>query len=97
MVISQPNSQILFLHAACLIIPIMFPWIEAGLWIRIDLNRIRHFAQSGSGSKLKQNFRRQFLPQILLSQIKNTGVIQFFFLQKVVSAILYLWSGNLFK
>jgi hypothetical protein len=52
----------------------------------------------------KQNFRRQFLSQILLkskfesNQIKNTGVIHQIFFQKVpvVSAILYLFSGNIF-
>jgi hypothetical protein len=60
------------------------------------------FAQSGSGSKLKQNFRRQFPSHIFLkskfesNQIKNTGVFHKFFFQKVVSAILYLFSGKIF-
>jgi hypothetical protein len=60
------------------------------------------FAQSGSGSKRKQNFRRQFLSQIFLkskfesNQIKNTCVIHQNFFQKVVSAILYLFSGKIF-
>jgi hypothetical protein len=65
------------------------------------------FAQTGSGSrtgsKLKQNFRRQFLYQIFLkskfesNHIKNIGVIHLNFFQKVVSAILYLFSGKIFK
>jgi hypothetical protein len=58
----------------------------------------------GSGSKLKQNFRRQFLSQIFLkskfesNQMKYTGVIHQKFVQKVpvVSAILYLFSGKIF-
>jgi hypothetical protein len=62
------------------------------------------FAQSrsGSGSKLKQNFRRQFLSQIFLrskfesNQIKNICVIHQNFFQKVVSAILYLFSVLIF-
>jgi hypothetical protein len=47
------------------------------------------FAQSGSGSKLKQNFRTQFFSQIFLkskfepNQIKSTGVFINFFFQKV--------------
>jgi hypothetical protein len=58
------------------------------------------FAQSGS--KLKQNFRRQFLSQIFLkskfesNQIKNTCVIHQNFFQKVLSAILYFFSGKIF-
>jgi hypothetical protein len=46
------------------------------------------FAQSGSGSKLKQNFRRKFPSQIFLkskfesNQIKNTGVIHQIFFSK---------------
>jgi hypothetical protein len=57
---------------------------------------------SGSGSKLKQNFRRQFPSEIFLkskfelNQIKNTGVIHPKFFQKVVSAILYIFSGKFF-
>jgi hypothetical protein len=77
---------------------------KAGLGIRIDVIRIRiqHFAQSGSssgsGSKLKQSFRRQFLSQICFkskfesNQIKNIGVIHLNFFQKVVTAILYTFS-----
>jgi type IV secretory pathway ATPase VirB11/archaellum biosynthesis ATPase len=88
--------------------------VIAGLWIRIDLIRIRiqHFCSirirfrirsssgSGFGSKLKQNFRRQFSSQIFLkskfesNQIKNTDVIHQNFFQKVVNAILYLFSGK---
>jgi hypothetical protein len=59
---------------------------------------------SGSGSKLKQNFQRQFLSQNYLkskfesNQIKNTGVIHQIFVSKstVVGAILYLFSCKLF-
>jgi hypothetical protein len=58
---------------------------------------------SGSGSKLKQNFRRQCLSQILLkpkfesNQIKKIPVLFIKFIsQKVVSAILYLFSGKFF-
>jgi hypothetical protein len=60
----------------------------------------RIFAQSGSssgsGSKLKQNLRRQFLSQIFLkskfesNQIKNI-VIHLNFFQKVVSGIPFQW------
>jgi hypothetical protein len=59
-------------------------------------------SSSGSGSKLKQNFRREFPSQIFLkskfelNQIKNTGVIHQKIFQKVVSAILYLFSGKNF-
>jgi hypothetical protein len=59
------------------------------------------FAQSESGSKLKQNFRRQFLSQICLkskfesNQIKNTCVIHHKFFQKVLSAILYFFTKSL--
>jgi hypothetical protein len=55
----------------------------------------------GSGSKLKQNFVRQFPSQIFLkskfesNQIKNTGVIHQHFFQKVVSAILYFLSDKI--
>jgi hypothetical protein len=61
------------------------------------------FAQSGS--KLKQNFRKQFLSQIFLkskfesNQIKNAGtcvIHKIFFKKYVVSAILYLFSGKIF-
>jgi hypothetical protein len=62
------------------------------------------FAQSGSGSssgsKLKQNFWRQFFSQIFLkskfesNQFKNTGVFHQIFFQKVVGAILYLCLKN---
>jgi hypothetical protein len=62
--------------------------------------RQRDSSPTGSGSKLKQNFQRQFFSQILISkksnQIKNTGVIHQSFFQKVVSAILYLFSGKIF-
>jgi hypothetical protein len=61
---------------------------------------------AGSGSKLKQNFRRQFLSQICLkskfesNQIKNTCVIHQKNFQEVpvpvVIAILYLFSGKIF-
>jgi hypothetical protein len=92
--------------------PIFFLF-NPGLWIRIDLKRIRiqHCCSiridliricSGSGSKLKQNFRKQFLSQIFLkskfesNQIKNTGVIHQIFFQQIVSAILYVFSGKIF-
>jgi hypothetical protein len=70
----------------------------AGLWIRIDLMRIR--IQHFSSIRIR-NFQRQFLSQIFLkskfesNQIKNTGIIHQNFFQKVVSAILYLFSGKI--
>jgi hypothetical protein len=69
---------------------------------RSGSNILAQGSGSGSSSKLKQNFRRQFLSQNLLKskfeskQIKNTGVIHQFFSQTVVSAILYLYSGIFF-
>jgi hypothetical protein len=71
-----------------------------GLWIRIDLIRIRiqHFCsiriRFRIRIKLKQNFRRQFCSKFFLkskfesNQIKDNGVIDQNFVQKVVSAIL---------
>jgi hypothetical protein len=63
-------------------------------------------SSSGSGSKLKQNFRRQFLSEIFLkskfesNQIKKYWCYSSNFFSKstgtVVSAVLYLYSGKNF-
>jgi hypothetical protein len=96
----------IFKKSLTVLVPFNEKYFKTGLWIRIDLLRIRiqHFSQSGygSGSKLKQNFRRQFLSQNFLksklesNKIKNTCVIHQKVFQKVLSAILYFFSGKFF-
>jgi hypothetical protein len=83
------------------------PVLKAGLWIRIDLIRIRiqHFCsiririQAKTELSKTISFSKFLKSKFELNQIKNTGdtgVIHQNIFQKVVSAILYLFSGKIF-
>jgi hypothetical protein len=70
-----------------------------GLWIRIDLIRI--WIQYFCSIRIRIQAKRQLCSQIFLkskfesNQIKHTCVIHQNLFQKVVGAVLYLFSGKI--